>query len=113
MNGIVTRSSSVSVVSHQQQGYMKTPLSARGESIKRTVDDILDDHRKFKLAVGDPKIVKEYNNCLQEPFFSILITQVRINFDTQLLCNKYIKLTRYVCKDCTSLRGYSRRSSHS
>ena len=64
---------------------MKTPLSARGESIKRTVDDILDDHRNFKLAGGDPKIVKEYNNCLQEPFFSILITQVRINFDTTIM----------------------------
>ena len=58
---------------------MKIPLSSRGRSITWTVEGILDDHDRFVNAGGDPKKVKEYNNCLSRPFFSIPLSQVQLH----------------------------------
>ena len=49
---------------------MKTPLSARGRSARRTVEGMVDDHKFVKEAGGDLKRAKEYN-CISPPFFSI------------------------------------------
>ena len=55
---------------------MRIPLSSRGRSTTRSVEGIFDDHDRFVKAGGDPKKVKEFNNCLTKPFFSIPLSQV-------------------------------------
>ena len=55
---------------------MRTPLSSRGESTRRTVQGIIDDHERFVKAGGDIRKAKEYNNCIAKPFFDIPISQV-------------------------------------
>ena len=58
---------------------MKLPLSSRGRSITRTVQGMLDDNDRFVTAGGDPRNVKEFNNCLCKPFFNIPLTQVHVH----------------------------------
>lgn len=56
---------------------MHIPLSSREDSRRRTVQGIVDNHKRFMQAGGDIKKAKEYNNCISEPFFFIPLSQVR------------------------------------
>ena len=93
---------------------MRIPLSSRGESTRRTVQGIIDDHERFVNAGGDIRKAKEYNNCIAKPFFDIPISQVLLihNKSNTLLYTIDINI-RCACQDYTSLKGCFKRYLHS
>lgn len=44
--------------------------------VDRSLDTMLADHQRFVASGGDIKNAKHYNNCINEPFFNIPLSQV-------------------------------------
>ena len=57
------------------------PLTIRGPCIRRTLASIVADHNRFLLSGGNLKNAKNFNNCIDEPFFNIELSQVDVNND--------------------------------
>ena len=77
-----------------KQDELISPPDVHGPVTLRTVHSICDDHKRFVNAGSILKNVKNFNNCLNEPFFQKFpLTQVKfINYKGQIL-NSYIILT--------------------
>lgn len=55
----------------------KPPEKLVHTPLKRTLETLKEDHRRFLTeGKGNLKKAKEYNNCINEPFFDIPIDQV-------------------------------------
>ena len=57
---------------------LRNPSTRKGPCTPRTLDTILLDHQNFMDVGGDIKRAKEYNNCIQDPFFNIPLSQVNV-----------------------------------
>lgn len=55
---------------------LKTSSPSSVQCTRRTLDTILADHQRFIASGGDIKNAKHYNNCINEPFFNIPLSQV-------------------------------------
>ena len=90
---------------------MYTPLSLRGDSIRRTVEGMVDDNERFLKAGVDLKKAKGYSKCISKPFFSIPISQVQLGYLNQTHNISLTMYSRYACQDYILPKAFFRRSS--
>ena len=57
---------------------MRIPVAERGPSPCRTLETLHSDHSQFMASGGKLKNAKQHNNAISSAFFSIPLTQVRI-----------------------------------
>ena len=71
-----------------KQGQLCSPPVVRGPATSRTVQSICADHQQFISAGSILKNVKNFSNCLNEPFFrNFPLSQVsfRCSIDRQII----------------------------
>ena len=61
---------------HIKSSDLKIPLSDRGRSPDRTLQNLKSDNHKFLLTGGNIKNAKHFNNVIDKAMFDIPLTQV-------------------------------------
>ena len=61
---------------HIKSSDLKIPLSDRGRSPDRTLQNLKSDNHKFLQAGGNIKNAKHFNNVIDKAMFDIPLTQV-------------------------------------